>query len=230
MTLVATDVARVSNAIKHEYDPATGFTRKTLTVYEATAQTYVGGSAVLARTLASGACTPAAVTGNTGNGTMGAVTVYPTAKLGYYLVRVVATATNAGVIAVFYPNGTLVGYGNVAAAFVGGGLSFTLADGSTDFAVGDAFTLPVTGTERYSRVAAASDLSDVAVFISDVVGNTGAVSIAATTDTTVLALVRGPAIVADTALTFNADVNTAAEKAAVYAALEAKGILVAPAL
>lgn len=41
-----------------------------------------------------------------------------------------------------------------------------------------------------------------------------------------LVLARGPAIVADAALTFGADVDTAPEKAAIYAVLKAKGILV----
>jgi hypothetical protein len=39
-------------------------------------------------------------------------------------------------------------------------------------------------------------------------------------------LVRGDAIVADKALKYNADINTDAEKLALYAVLEAKGILV----
>lgn len=51
-------------------------------------------------------------------------------------------------------------------------------------------------------------------------------SIAATTDTKVLAMVRGPAIVSKAALVLDATINLDAEKAAVYAAFEAKGILV----
>lgn len=39
-------------------------------------------------------------------------------------------------------------------------------------------------------------------------------------------LVRGPAVVADTALNYNADIDTDNEKAALYAVLEALGILV----
>ena len=51
-------------------------------------------------------------------------------------------------------------------------------------------------------------------------------SIAATTDTKVLAMVRGPAIVSKAALVLDATINLDAEKAAVYAAFEAKDILV----
>lgn len=51
-------------------------------------------------------------------------------------------------------------------------------------------------------------------------------SIPATTDTKILAMVRGPAIVSKAALVLDATIDTAGEKAAVYAALEAKDILV----
>jgi predicted regulator of Ras-like GTPase activity (Roadblock/LC7/MglB family) len=50
-------------------------------------------------------------------------------------------------------------------------------------------------------------------------------TVPATTDTKVLCLVRGPAIVSKDGLILDATYNTDAEKAAVYAALEAKGIL-----
>lgn len=51
-------------------------------------------------------------------------------------------------------------------------------------------------------------------------------SIAATTDTKVLVLVRGPAIVSKSALTLGASIDTEPEKAAVYTSLAAKNILV----
>ena len=54
----------------------------------------------------------------------------------------------------------------------------------------------------------------------------GDYSISAATDTKVLVLVRGPAIVSKAALILDATYDLDAEKAAVYAALEAKGILV----
>lgn len=50
-------------------------------------------------------------------------------------------------------------------------------------------------------------------------------TVAATTDTKVLCLVRGPAIVSKDGLVLDATFNLDAEKAAAYAALEAKGIL-----
>lgn len=50
-------------------------------------------------------------------------------------------------------------------------------------------------------------------------------TVPATTDTKVLCMVRGPAIVSKDGLVLDATYNLDAEKAAVYAALEAKGIL-----
>jgi hypothetical protein len=50
-------------------------------------------------------------------------------------------------------------------------------------------------------------------------------TVPATTDTKVLCMVRGPAIVSKDGLVLDATYNLDAEKAAVFAALEAKGIL-----
>lgn len=84
--------------------------------------------------------------GNTGNGVFGAITVTAGAKKGTYRVFIVAAATNAGTFNVEDPDGVLVGIGTVGVAFSKGGIAFTLADGATDFAVGDGFTFPVTAT------------------------------------------------------------------------------------
>ncbi len=88
----------------------------------------------------------AAVAGNTGNGTMGAITVSTGAKLGVYKLTVIAAAANAGNFTVEDPQGITVDNGAVASAFSSGGLAFTLADGATDFAAGDQFTITVTAT------------------------------------------------------------------------------------
>jgi Bacteriophage lambda head decoration protein D len=88
--------------------------------------------------------------GNTGNGAMGAITVGATAKPGVYTLKITKAATNAGDFEVFDPTGELCGVGSVAAAFSGGGLSFTLADGATDFIVGDTFLITVAaGSGKY---------------------------------------------------------------------------------
>lgn len=88
---------------------------------------------------------------NTGNGVMGAITVTNDAKPGDYAVKVTKAGTNVGDFQVVDPDGYVVGNGTVAVAFSGGGLAFTLADGSTDFAVGDEFTITVAaGSGNYA--------------------------------------------------------------------------------
>jgi len=80
----------------------------------------------------------------------------------------------------------------------------------------------VTASGKYKiAVETAVDGSKVADAI--VVGD---YTVPATTDTKVLVLVRGPAIVSKAALVLDATYDTDAKKAAVYAALEAKGVLV----
>lgn len=78
----------------------------------------------------------------------------------------------------------------------------------------------VTADGKYKiAVQTASDGSQVADAI--VIGEH---TIAANTDTKVLVLVKGPAIVSKAGLVLDATYNLDAEKAAVYAALEAKDI------
>ena len=80
----------------------------------------------------------------------------------------------------------------------------------------------VTATGKYKvAVQTAVDGSQTADAI--VLGD---YSVPATTDTKVLVLVRGPAIVSKDALVLDATYDLDAEKAVVYASLEAKGILV----
>lgn len=81
----------------------------------------------------------------TGNGAMGAITVGATAKLGAHVLKITKAASDAGDFEVIDPEGDVVGVGTVGVAFSGGGLSFTLADGSTDFAVGATITISVSG-------------------------------------------------------------------------------------
>lgn len=97
-----------------------------------------------------GAGSSSADGGNTGNGTMGAITVGALAQAGDYVLTITEAATNAGTFQVVDPQGDVVGLGVVGAAFSGGGISFTLADGGTDFAVGDSFTITVAaGSGKY---------------------------------------------------------------------------------
>lgn len=229
MSVIATDSTRFSAVVKHEYAPEHSFCRDAITVYDAAATLRVG--AVLGSFLATPTGIAAAVAGNTGNGAMGAITAtaHKALKVGIYRVRITKAAANAGDFAVIDPQGDVVGTGTVAVAYSQAGLAFTLADGATDFVVGDSFTIAVSGTTKYKLVeATATDGTEVAsaVLIADSTGVSGDITLAANTDTKVLALTRGPAIVADAALQFGASVDTAAEKAQAYSELKAIGILV----
>lgn len=100
--------------------------------------------AVLGKVASGGAGVSAAGAGNVGNGAMGAITV-TNARPGVYQVEIIEAAANAGHFEVSDPDGVVIGNGNVAALFTGGGISFTLADGATDFAAGDRFLITVSG-------------------------------------------------------------------------------------
>lgn len=102
---------------------------------------------VLGRVFA-GTAAAVADAGNTGDGTMGTITVSGAAKDGVYELVIIETVAAAGAFQVEDPDGELIGMGDVAAAFSAGGLAFTLADGATDFAAGDRFTITVTQTSK----------------------------------------------------------------------------------
>jgi hypothetical protein len=87
-------------------------------------------------------------------------------KEGSYTATLVTTGADAGQFAVRRPDGTLDGYAQVGVAY-DGQVKFTIADGSTDFIAGDAFTIPVTiadtSSGKYLRaVSAATDGSQTA--------------------------------------------------------------------
>ncbi|MBU1330878.1 MAG: head decoration protein [Gammaproteobacteria bacterium] len=96
---------------------------------------------LIAQITAANALTPTADAGNTGNGTIGSVTVTSAAITGAYIVTITEAAANGGAFEVVDPTGAVVGQGTVGQPFTGGGLTFTLGDGSTDFAEGDGFSL-----------------------------------------------------------------------------------------
>lgn len=88
----------------------------------------------------------AAAAGNTGNGT---ITAAPDAASpvipGRYTITIVEPGSNVGNFVVEDPRGVVIGEGVVATEFDAAGLTFTIADGATDFAVGDTFYIDVTG-------------------------------------------------------------------------------------
>lgn len=123
-----------------------------------------------------GAGSSAAFAGNTGNGAMGAITVGAGAKPGAYKLVIIEPGANAGVFTVEDPDGVVIGRGTVAVAFNLGGLTFTLADGATDFVAGDGFTITVAaGSGKYKEYNPANaDGSSVAkAVLYDAVDATG---------------------------------------------------------
>lgn len=227
MTVIATSTQQYSNLVKREFEPEWGYCKKLVTYNGTAVATPIG--TVLGKFIASPTGTAAAAAGNTGNGTMGAVTVTSNKdlKIGTYKVTIVKAAANAGDFVVTDPDGQVVGFGTVAVAFSQAGIAFTLADGATDFVVGDAFTIVVAGTEKYKLVeATATDGTEVAkvVVVGDATGRPLSTTPTVNTDTTFLVLYRGPCAVADDALSYGASVNTADEIAALKAQLTAVGI------
>jgi hypothetical protein len=171
--------------------------------------------------ITKGAATGAAVAGNTGNGTITAApTVGAAAKPGVYQLVCIEPATNAGKFTVEDPGGILIGVATVGVAFTTH-LTFTIADGSTDFASGDAFTITVAaGSGKVKQIDfAATDGSDVAA---------GALLLDATApdgvDKPATAIVRN-AIVSDNGITWPAGATTNQKNAAI-AQLRSAGILV----
>lgn len=85
----------------------------------------------------------AADAGNTGDGTIGAVTVAADSAVGVYKAICIEPATDAGTFEVFGPDGVSIGTATVAVEF-SNILTFTIADGATDFVAGDTFDITVT--------------------------------------------------------------------------------------
>lgn len=98
---------------------------------------------LLAILTAANAATATAAAGNVGNGVFGPVTVDSQAITGTYTVRITEAAANGGAFILYDPSENPVGDGLVGSAFTGGGLAFTVADGATDFDVGDNWSIAV---------------------------------------------------------------------------------------
>jgi hypothetical protein len=162
--------------------------------------------------ITKGAATGAAVAGNTGDGTITAnPAVGQAAKPGVYRVVCIEPATDGGKFAVEDPDGILVGIATVGVEFTSH-LTFTIADGATDFAAGDAFTITVAaGSGKVKQIDfAATDGSDKAcgVLCYDVTAPDGA-------DAEGTAVVNGPAIVAANGLVWPAGATTDQKNAAI---------------
>lgn len=218
MTKIATRSNRLSGVIAFEDDVEYGITRETATVV---VESGMDVGAVVVRTLITPTGTAAAAIGN-GDGVMGTITVAENANPGVYTLRITKVVANAGEFVLEGPSGAVVGLGNVATAFNGAGLSFTLADGSTDFALNTTIAITVAGTVKYKWVEAA----DVATLNDDVcvvIESDKDVPSLTAGDNTMTLLARGDAGVVGAALQYK-DTLSAPQKAVVIAKLKAKRI------
>lgn len=176
--------------------------------------------AVLGKVVSAATATPTATVGNTGNGSIGTVTASYGVKPGRYVVKITKAATDAGEFEVIDPDGDLAGVGAVGAAFAGGGLAFTLADGSADFIVGDTIKIEVTALAykyvEYDGTATNGAQTAAGVLWAD--------TDATSADADAVAVVR-LAIVNAAKLAWNA-AATSAQKAVAHAQMGALGIVV----
>ena len=223
MAIIATDSTRFSGVVKREYDPASAYCRDTLVYNGAAVQINVG--AVLGAFVASPTATPGAMVG-TGNATAGTASAVSATYLqvGTYTVSMLTATT----FVVLDPQGDAIGTGATGVAFKANGLTFTVTAGGTAAAAGDTLPIVVGGTVKYKLVeASATDGSQVAkaVYLADQIGLAHPITPVLNTDTQILAMTRGPVIVAKGALQFGASVNSAPLLAAAYAQLTAVGIL-----
>jgi hypothetical protein len=156
---------------------------------------------------------------NTGNGVMGTVTLGPAALPGNYVLTCKTKVTNAGVFTVVDPRGLPLPDLTVAVAYAGDHINCTLADGSTDFEVGDTFTIAVSVASEIGEFNPAA--SDGLQFAAGVLVE--AVDASAAPRETVI--IAREAIVSRPALVWKSG-TTAPQKAVAIAQLKTLGILV----
>lgn len=157
---------------------------------------------------------------NTGNGTMGAVTVSAGAKPGKYKLTIIEPGSDVGTFVLEDPDGDEVGTGVVATAFSAGGLAFTLADGSTDFVSGDGFNITVAaGSAKYAAFdpTAANGTQNAAAVLWDYTDATSADK--------AIAIISRAAQINSSELNWGANVTTGGQKTAALAQLAALGII-----
>jgi hypothetical protein len=182
------------------------------------------GRRVLAGDLAAATSSVVADSGNTGNGVFtldGAAPVGQGAKDGNYRVVNELVAANSGEFVVYDPAGIEIGRVAVGATF-NNQIKFVIADGSADFAIGDAFTVTVgIADSQYEylplNLAAADGTQNIAgIAVAGIVTTSASAFIAG--------LVRGPADVRASNLSWPAGI-TAAQQAEGLRALERLGIV-----
>lgn len=174
--------------------------------------------AVLAMIAAGSAASAAKSGGNTGNGalTLDATTpVQDGALPGIYTVRCITAAVNGGTFRVENPDGDVIGDVAVGATF-NDDIKFAIADGATDFIVGDGFDItvnPVAG--KYVKASATQKAEAIAIYGGD----------ATSADVKVAGIVRD-AEVNGNCLVYDTSIDDATKTARKVSELALAGIIV----
>jgi len=82
---------------------------------------------------------------NSGNGTLTVSAIGLMVVEGAYTAVCTSTSSNGGIFELCCPDGSAVAFASVGVPLVCDDLALTIADGSSDFAVGDTFAITVTG-------------------------------------------------------------------------------------
>ena len=197
------------------------YSRDTVTVLAgAGAERALKVGAVIARRTRS-TVTVTAGDGNTGDGetTLADPALGALAEAGIYRLACI-TAGAAGTFQVLSPKEYVLPDLTVGTAYEGGHLNLTVADGTADFVVGDAFAIEVAGDGKvvaFDPAAVDGTAEAIGIVAYDVTAPDG-------TDAEVTAILRD-AVLADRAIVWPAGIGEAQKNAAI-ADLEARGILV----
>lgn len=194
-------------------------------VLVAVSQTILPGTVLGAAAIVASETASIVVGTNTGNGvaTLANPATSQAAVDGDYLLTCTAAATNAGTFSVQTPDGREIGPLTVGVAF-NKEIKLTVADGATDFVVGDSFIVRV-------GIEAPGDYQFAALNMAATDGTQKAAAIAiygVTNDgstTTAIAAITRHAEVIGAALTWPVGI-TAAQKAEAILQLRNKGILI----
>lgn len=218
MALVSFDPIR-SAFIQYRLEPNYNYENVTI----AAGADLVAGTVV--GKIIAGAATGATPSANTGDATIGTVSRSSGAKVGVYTIKCFkkssSTSNDDALFEVKDPDGIVVGTAAQTVAFAGP-VNFTISgDTSTATAVGDSHTVTVAaGSGQYTRIdLTATTGAEIAAGI--LLNDADAAS--ATVDSAILA--RGPAILVQNGLTYNASAS-AGNKATINAQLLDLGMIV----
>lgn len=127
------------------------------------ADTFAEGTILARQTVDTAVADGVADGGNTGDGTVTAVSVVAGTTVpvaGGYVLTCTTAVTNGGVFKLEDPNGALVASGltmtvgaGASTVFEAAGLQFTVTDGAADFVAGDFFTLTVVANGKLTAYA-----------------------------------------------------------------------------